>query len=144
MLKTDVFPVRLHESLNWAVKAGPLFWFKYLGYFIDIPYISQPYYNHNYRQQSTMAKSTRSKLKRAFRAKKRTEGVYAATDAARLQRLNAKLRTLTTPTAKEEKEEGEEDEQEQDADMPGSCWFATLGLLDHQDISPALLHNLGF
>ncbi|KAH9179971.1 hypothetical protein EDB89DRAFT_2111202 [Lactarius sanguifluus] len=42
-----------------------------------------------------MAKSTRSKVKRAFRAKKRTEGVYAATEAARLQRLNAKLRALT-------------------------------------------------
>ncbi|KAI9466753.1 hypothetical protein BJY52DRAFT_1201178 [Lactarius psammicola] len=43
-----------------------------------------------------MAKSTRSKVKRAFRAKKRTEGVYAAAEAARLQRLNAKLRALTT------------------------------------------------
>lgn len=38
-----------------------------------------------------MAKSLRSKVKRAFRTKKRTEGVYAATDAARLNRLNAKL-----------------------------------------------------
>ncbi|KAI0002988.1 hypothetical protein BJV74DRAFT_709397, partial [Russula compacta] len=43
-----------------------------------------------------MAKSTRSKVKRAFRAKKRTEGVFAATEAARLQRLNAKLRALAT------------------------------------------------
>ncbi|KAG2370024.1 hypothetical protein BDR07DRAFT_1468190 [Suillus spraguei] len=38
-----------------------------------------------------MAKSTRSKVKRSFRAKKREEGVYAATEAARLQRLNSKL-----------------------------------------------------
>ncbi|KIK48785.1 hypothetical protein CY34DRAFT_797941 [Suillus luteus UH-Slu-Lm8-n1] len=38
-----------------------------------------------------MAKSTRSKVKRSFRAKKRDEGVYAATEAARLQRLNSKL-----------------------------------------------------
>ncbi|KAG2339918.1 hypothetical protein BDR05DRAFT_916652 [Suillus weaverae] len=38
-----------------------------------------------------MAKSTRSKVKRSFRAKKRGEGVYAATEAARLQRLNSKL-----------------------------------------------------
>ncbi|EIW82245.1 hypothetical protein CONPUDRAFT_103177 [Coniophora puteana RWD-64-598 SS2] len=40
-----------------------------------------------------MAKSTRSKVKRSFRAKKREEGVYAATEAARLNRLNAKLTT---------------------------------------------------
>ncbi|KIY49573.1 hypothetical protein FISHEDRAFT_65504 [Fistulina hepatica ATCC 64428] len=39
-----------------------------------------------------MAKSLRSKVKRSFRAKKRGEGVYAATQAARLQRLNAKLK----------------------------------------------------
>ncbi|OCH94260.1 hypothetical protein OBBRIDRAFT_723036 [Obba rivulosa] len=42
-----------------------------------------------------MAKSTRSKVKRSFRAKKRTEGVYAATEAARLARLHAKLKVLT-------------------------------------------------
>jgi hypothetical protein len=38
-----------------------------------------------------MAKSTRSKVKRSFRAKKRDEGVYAATESARLHRLNSKL-----------------------------------------------------
>ncbi|KAF8742429.1 hypothetical protein AX14_004644 [Amanita brunnescens Koide BX004] len=38
-----------------------------------------------------MAKSTRSKVKRAYRAKKRESGVYAAAEAARLQKLNAKL-----------------------------------------------------
>jgi len=38
-----------------------------------------------------MAKSIRSKAKRAFRAKKREDGVYAATHAARLQRLHAKV-----------------------------------------------------
>ncbi|KAH9938428.1 uncharacterized protein B0H18DRAFT_967120 [Fomitopsis serialis] len=43
-----------------------------------------------------MAKSTRSKVKRHFRAKKRTEGVYAAAEAARLNRLHQKLKTLTT------------------------------------------------
>ena len=42
-----------------------------------------------------MAKSTRSKVKRSFRAKKREEGVYAVTEAARLQRLNLKLRKIT-------------------------------------------------
>ncbi|CAL1702311.1 unnamed protein product [Somion occarium] len=43
-----------------------------------------------------MAKSTRSKVKRHFRAKKREEGVYAATEAARLNRLHQKLKMLTT------------------------------------------------
>ncbi|KAF9057378.1 hypothetical protein BJ165DRAFT_1520767 [Panaeolus papilionaceus] len=42
-----------------------------------------------------MAKSLRSKTKRAFRSKKREEGVYAATAAARLNRLNAKLLQTT-------------------------------------------------
>ncbi|RPD61893.1 hypothetical protein L226DRAFT_535264 [Lentinus tigrinus ALCF2SS1-7] len=55
-----------------------------------------------------MAKSTRSKVKRHFRAKKREEGVYAATEAARLQRLNMKLRALTATTAvQQEKNEDE-------------------------------------
>lgn len=42
-----------------------------------------------------MAKSTRSKVKRSFRSKKRESGVYAATEAARLQRLNLKLHQTT-------------------------------------------------
>ncbi len=92
-----------------------------------------------------MAKSTRSKVKRAFRAKKRTEGVFAAADAARLQRLHAKLHALTTTAVAREEEKGEgEEDKEQDVDMPGSCWFAALGLLDHQDINPALMQSLGF
>ena len=103
-----------------------------------------------------MAKSTRSKVKRAFRAKKRTEGVFAATEAARLQRLNAKLRALATTAIATARGEGEgdsgregarpeeENEQGVDIDMPGSCWFAALGLLDHQEISPGLMHSLGF
>ncbi|KIO12749.1 hypothetical protein M404DRAFT_12893 [Pisolithus tinctorius Marx 270] len=48
-----------------------------------------------------MAKSLRSKVKRAFRTKKRTEGVYAATDAARLNRLNAKLAGVISKQHKE-------------------------------------------
>ncbi|KAI6105764.1 hypothetical protein F5141DRAFT_1064839 [Pisolithus sp. B1] len=47
-----------------------------------------------------MAKSLRSKVKRAFRAKKRTEGVYAATEAARLDRLN----TILAGISKQRKE----------------------------------------
>jgi len=41
-----------------------------------------------------MAKSTRSKVKRAYRAKKREDGVYAAHEAARLQRLSSKLNAV--------------------------------------------------
>ena len=102
-----------------------------------------------------MAKSTRSKVKRTFRAKKRTEGVYAAMEAARLQRLNAKLRALTTAKANDDNEdeddgrqetgnpkEGGREEQDQDIGMSGSCWFAALGLLDHLDVSPAAMHRL--
>lgn len=47
-----------------------------------------------------MAKSLRSKAKRAFRAKKRTEGVYAAAEAARLNRLN----TILAGISKQRKE----------------------------------------
>jgi hypothetical protein len=43
-----------------------------------------------------MAKSLRSKVKRAFRAKKREDGVYAATHAARLQRLHARIHAIAT------------------------------------------------
>ncbi|KAF9534411.1 hypothetical protein CPB83DRAFT_334293 [Crepidotus variabilis] len=42
-----------------------------------------------------MAKSLRSKTKRAFRSKKREEGVYAAAAAGRLHRLNSKLLQVT-------------------------------------------------
>lgn len=102
-----------------------------------------------------MAKSTRSKVKRAFRAKKRTEGVYAATEAARLQRLNTKLRALTTAgvddddkddgheTRSPKEDEREDQDQDQDARMPGSCWFAAFGLMNHLDVSPAAMHRLG-
>lgn len=94
-----------------------------------------------------MAKSTRSKVKRAFRSKKRTQGVFAVADAARLQRLNAKLHALTTTAAAVAAEEGEGEEgekEQQDVDLPGSCWFAVFGLLDQQDINPTLMQSLGF
>ncbi|KAL5527310.1 hypothetical protein ACEPAG_6101 [Sanghuangporus baumii] len=41
-----------------------------------------------------MAKSTRSKVKRSYRAKKREDSVYAAIEAARLERLSSKLRAI--------------------------------------------------
>jgi len=92
-----------------------------------------------------MAKSTRSKVKRAFRAKKRTEGVYAAMEAARLQRLNAKLCALTTAgvdeedtgnTNKEEEEEREEGVQDQDQDARMSDWASVIACLPICAIPP--------
>lgn len=85
-----------------------------------------------------MAKSIRSKAKRSFRAKKREDGVYAATEAARLQRLTTKLAVITSKDADEEVPQiGKED-------MPGWCWFVTLGVLDPDDITTesmaALIH----
>jgi len=68
-----------------------------------------------------MAKSIRSKAKRAFRAKKRVDGVYAATHAARLQRLHAKIDAIVaTPKPVHDKTledvenaEGDEEVQEE-------------------------------
>ncbi|VDC06933.1 unnamed protein product [Peniophora sp. CBMAI 1063] len=76
-----------------------------------------------------MAKSTRSKVKRAHRAKKREDSVYAAVEAARLQRLNAKLVGLTTqdpPTeVVSEDEEGDDEKMQDDAPEAGTSKAAT-------------------
>ena len=93
-----------------------------------------------------MGKSLRSKVKRQFRAKKRTEGVYAATEAARLHRLHMKLKSLTT-TEPEDGDEEVVEEGEEGAQMetdggaapagwsPSPFWFASLGLVDPHDIT---------
>lgn len=86
-------------------------------------------------QTITMAKSLRSKVKRSFRSKKRETGVYAAADAARLNRLNSKLVKATEG-------EAEPSETVEDEDIPGWCWFATFGLLDPNDITLDALHDL--
>ena len=97
-----------------------------------------------------MAKSTRSKVKRSFRAKKRTEGVYAATEAARLHRLNMKLRSVVTTS----KDEDEEMPAEGDDAAEGEEWmeegragsspfsFAILGLVDPDDITTESMRAL--
>ncbi|KAI0723341.1 hypothetical protein C8Q76DRAFT_794296 [Earliella scabrosa] len=103
-----------------------------------------------------MAKSTRSKVKRHFRAKKRQEGVYAVTEAARLQRLNLKLRKLTTAETEEaEEERGEDDMPVEEGEgagwslsssesLPGSAfWLAALGLVDPQGITAESMAALG-
>ena len=74
-----------------------------------------------------MAKSLRSKVKRAFRSKKRESGIYAATEAARLDRLNARLLQITKTDATHIEGKGEGDS--------GWCWFACLGLLGPNDVT---------
>lgn len=79
-----------------------------------------------------MAKSLRSKTKRAFRRVKRESGVFAAADAARLHRLSsklqAKIRTTQdgdvslTPLVDNATDDKEVEE--------GWWWFAIFGLLD--------------
>jgi hypothetical protein len=97
-----------------------------------------------------MAKSTRSKVKRAFRAKKRTEGVYAATEAARLARLNAKLSTLRAKSPSTEEVSGEDiEDAEGDIGMQGACnrdleaWCVAVGLMDPERIHAEAMGMLG-
>ncbi|KZV69137.1 hypothetical protein PENSPDRAFT_652601 [Peniophora sp. CONT] len=92
-----------------------------------------------------MAKSTRSKVKRAHRAKKREDSVYAAVEAARLQRLNAKLVGLTTqdpPTEEvsEDEEGGEDEKMQDDAPEAGPSKAAgktVSGAAEIMDIDPS-------
>ena len=92
-----------------------------------------------------MAKSTRSKVKRAFRAKKRDEGVYAATEAARLHRLHQKLKMIASTDAEgdvpvdDADAEGEGDKLVQEG---GSYLCLCLGLVDHQDITPEVMERV--
>ncbi|KAJ7591298.1 hypothetical protein C8J56DRAFT_935171 [Mycena floridula] len=83
-----------------------------------------------------MAKSLRSKAKRDYRAKKRTDGagVYAATEAARLHRLNAKLKKLIS---------NEEETIQEQEDIPGWCWSAAFGLLDASEITIDTMSEIG-
>ena len=98
-----------------------------------------------------MAKSTRSKVKRHFRAKKREQGVYAATEAARLHRLNMKLKALITTEEGgdedaqmlEEGAEGEKGEWVDESPAGWSpFWFAALGLVDPDDITAERMGQL--
>ena len=79
-----------------------------------------------------MAKSMRSKVKRSFRSKKREIGVYAATEAARLHRLNSKL--VATATREKDGDVPVEDGEERDETL-GWSWLPIFGLLDHNTIT---------
>lgn len=79
-----------------------------------------------------MAKSLRSKTKRTFRSKKRETGVYAATEAARLHRLNAKLKSVASA---DKDDVPVEEIGGEDNDMLGWCWLAAFGVMDVNDIT---------
>jgi hypothetical protein len=94
-----------------------------------------------------MGKSIRSKTKRSYRSKKRDDGVYAATEAARLERLSAKLAAKIAEPAQDTSvdhmdrtDAGEGD----DGGMPGWSYldYSLLGLLDHTLICPESLGTL--
>ncbi|KAI0069035.1 hypothetical protein BV25DRAFT_1792695 [Artomyces pyxidatus] len=61
-----------------------------------------------------MAKSTRSKIKRAHRAHKRTDSVYAAIAADRVRRLHDKLAAVVESKVEETTEEGMPESMELD------------------------------
>jgi hypothetical protein len=86
-----------------------------------------------------MAKSTRSKVKRSFRAKKREDSAYAANEAARLQRLSAKLAAVASKDATQDEEvplmDQTQDGEEKQA-LSGLYLSAALGLIDDLDITP--------
>jgi len=66
-----------------------------------------------------MAKSLRSKVKRAFRAKKREAGIYAATHVARLERLHAKVNAIVAAPKPIHDEVLEDVEEVQEEDIAG-------------------------
>jgi hypothetical protein len=93
-----------------------------------------------------MAKSTRSKVKRHYRAKKREEGVYAAVEAARLERLSAKLAAVKESkkiaaiggddaNEREDEEHGLGKNVDGEEIEAGSLWYLAFGLLDPSTIS---------
>lgn len=90
-----------------------------------------------------MAKSLRSKSKRAFRAKKRTEGIYAATEAARLHRLNSKIRAhISAPPLEGDIPDVEENAELADEEQTGPYWFELLGLLAHDELGAEKMQAL--
>lgn len=93
-----------------------------------------------------MAKSLRSKVKRSFRTKKRTDGIYAATEAARLFRLNSKIRSNISSRTPKELEEGspvaQDGEELAAEEQTGPYLFELLGLLEHEQLDPERMQAL--
>lgn len=90
-----------------------------------------------------MAKSTRSKTKRSYRKVKREDGVFAATHAARLERLSNKLAAIAqTAKPKPLNDDSEASEGEDAMDQQGWPVFALFGLVDQDEISALDWHPL--
>ncbi|KAG7448993.1 uncharacterized protein BT62DRAFT_917667 [Guyanagaster necrorhizus] len=89
-----------------------------------------------------MAKSLRSKSKRNFRSKKREDGIYAATEAARLHRLNAKLMAVVSKDNDGDVPLADAEGEVEDSTGWSSPWLATFGLLDAMDITADTMHSL--
>ncbi|KAJ3867869.1 hypothetical protein EV359DRAFT_78178 [Lentinula novae-zelandiae] len=87
-----------------------------------------------------MAKSLRSKVKRDFRSKKREAGVYAAAEAARLHRLNAKLGAVVSKD--KDGDDALEDNIPDAAGVSGSCWLAAFGAAQFTPHPTSLKFNL--
>ncbi|KAJ3856949.1 hypothetical protein EV368DRAFT_78243 [Lentinula lateritia] len=87
-----------------------------------------------------MAKSLRSKVKRDFRSKKREAGVYAAAEAARLHRLNAKLGAVVSKD--KDGDEALEEHITDAAGVPGSCCLAAFGAAQLTPYPTSLKFNL--
>lgn len=88
-----------------------------------------------------MAKSTRSKVKRSYRRVKRLDSVFAAVDAARVQRLHAKLAAKLTQDV-----EGDEimERTEQAGDESGwSLFLDCLGLVDPDQVKLETRDGMG-
>ncbi|CAG7849476.1 SubName: Full=Uncharacterized protein {ECO:0000313/EMBL:CCA67284.1} [Serendipita indica DSM 11827] len=79
-----------------------------------------------------MAKSTRSKTKRSFRRNKREDSVYAATHAARLERLSKKLADIAQPEKADK--QTTLDTMDGENEVQGWPFFALLGLVDPDEI----------
>jgi len=82
----------------------------------------------------------RSKVKRSFRSKKRETGVYAATEAARLHRLNLKL--VATATRDKDGDVPVEDAEEEENVILGWCQLPIFGLLDHNDVTAESMESI--
>ncbi|KAK0242530.1 hypothetical protein EDD85DRAFT_785622 [Armillaria nabsnona] len=89
-----------------------------------------------------MAKSLRSKTKRDFRSKKREDGIYAATEAARLHRLNAKLMAVISKDKDGDIPLEDAEGEVEDSTGWSPSWLAAFGLLDAMDITADTMHSL--
>ena len=112
-IKTDYIPRQKHFALTVPSRTPEVLVYgvDYVIYIFSLRFLL-----------SIMAKSLRSKSKRAFRAKKREDGIYAATHAARLQRLHAKIDAIVAAPKPDHDENLEDvEDAEVQEEMAGEC-----------------------